>query len=148
MIVVCLTDCYKEPVLLLPTQVNTPIDDENFVVVMGYTVDSQITEYHITKNVEYTVYGFFVYRNQIRYLIQDNDGIPVFCPKELFSVKKPDVYWDWEVASYSIEDKSLLLIGYPAMCGGYEELIDLISRKENAIKRFLKYKDFYNNYQI
>ena len=72
----------------------------------------------------------------------------MFCPKELFSVKKPDVYWDWEVASYSIEDKSLLLIGYPAMCGGYEELIDLISRKENAIKRFLKYKDFYNNYQI
>ena len=141
MTVICEKPCCNESVLLLPMQVDASIGDDNFVLLMGYTVESEITEYHVTEGAEYVVYGILVYKNQIRYLVQDNDGMPVFCPDELFHIGKPNIYWDWEVISFLVDGMPLFIIGYPAMEGAYDKLIDLAVRNEDAIKQFLKYKD-------
>lgn len=140
MTVMCKKTCCNESVLLLPMQVDASIEDDNFVLLMGYTVESEITEYHITEGIEYIVYGILVYKNQIRYLIQDNDGMPVFCPDELFHIGKSNVYWDWEIISFPVDGMPLVIIGYPAMEASYDALIDLVTRKKDAIKNFLKYK--------
>lgn len=142
MTAICKERRCNESVLLLPLQVDTTIDDNSFALLMGYTVDSEYTEYHISKGVEYIVYGILIYRNQIRYLIQDDDGMPIFCPEELLLIQNRSVYWDWEVLSFFLEGMPLVLIGYPAMEGAYDKLIDLVERREKAIKRFLQYKDY------
>ena len=75
MTVICEKTCCNESVLLLPMQADASIGDDDFALLMGYTVESEITEYHVSEGAEYVVYGILVYKNQIRYLIQDNDGI-------------------------------------------------------------------------
>ena len=142
MIVTCTVNKLIEPVLLLPEQVDTALDDENYVVLMGYTVDNAITEYHISKGTEYRVYGILFHKNQIRYLIQDDDSRPVFCPSQLFCIKQANVSWVWEMEIFTADEEPLAIVGYPAMEGGYDELIHLVTRKDAARKRFLKYKDY------
>lgn len=141
MTVICIKQCCEESVLLLPLQKSASIEDDNFALLMGYTVDQEITEYNITIGREYTVYGFLVYKNQVRFLIQDNDGLPFFCPDALFQIQQTEVFWDWEMTSFFVEDMPLYLVGYPAMERNYSTLIDLVVKKNEAVKRFLEYKD-------
>lgn len=146
MTVLCKKTCCNESVLLLPMRVDDSVGDDNFALLMGYTVDSEITEYHITEGTEYIVYGILVYKNQVRYLIQDNDSMPVFCPNELFCIEKSNVYWDWGIESFLVDGMPLLIIGYPAMEGSYEMLIELVKRKKDAIEKFLTYKEYTKKY--
>ena len=146
MTVTCSMNSINESALLLPTKANMALDDDNFVVLMGYTVDSLTTEYHISVGVEYQVYGILFHKNQIRYLVQDDDARPIFCPDQLFRVQQANVSWDWEIESFVVDDAPLALVGYPAMEGGYDELIKLAFRENAAVKRFLKYKDYLQTY--
>ena len=86
MTVLCHATCCNESVLLLPLRATDSVGDDNFALLMGYTVASEITKYHISKGTEYIVYGILVYKNQVRYLIQDDDGMPIFSPDELFYI--------------------------------------------------------------
>lgn len=148
MTVVCIEyQLCDEAILLLPTEETTSVGDDNFVLMMGFTVDQRITEYRVTKGREYTVYGILSYKGQVRFLIQDDAAMPVYCPGELFRIRTSGVYWDWGVASFSVGNIPLLLVGYPVMEGGYDELIDLVARKDEAFKQFLKYKDYAEKYK-
>lgn len=148
MIVTCVDNYCKERHLLLPINADAKIMDDNFIVLMGYTVDSQTTEYMLTKERDYTVHGIMAYDGQVRFLLQDDDGFPVFCPDNLFVTKDSHIYWDWCTSTYEVEGKPLLIVGYPEITTpkDYSNLIDLIKRNKNGIDRFLQYKAHYEEY--
>ena len=150
MIVTCIENVCNSSVLLLPIHADEPLNDDNFVVVMGYSVNNQTMEYSLKKGMDYTVYGILCYAGEIRFLVQDENGWPFFCPECLFVVKDHQAYWEWSVSTFTIAGKSLLIMGYPEIKSkeNYSNLIDLIKKNDVGIRGFLEYKDYYEKYSL
>lgn len=144
----CKLCAFNEIPLVLPRFKEQPIGNENYTVAMGYTVDNLITQYRVTVGLKYEVYGILVYKEQIRFLIQDDDNIPVFSPSELFLISDPKVFWDWKITQYSTMEGILLLIGYPAILDTFEDFVCLVERNNRAIEGFLDYKRFCEKYSM
>lgn len=148
MIVECKLCACNEVPLVLPRFKEQPVGNENYIVAMGYTVDNLITQYRVSVGLKYEVYGILVYKGQIRFLIQDDDNIPVFSPAELFLISDPNFFWDWKITQHSTIDGILLLIGYPAMLDTFEDFVCLVEQDNLAIEGFLAYKVFCEKYKI
>lgn len=143
--VTCQTNYIAETPFVIPVCLDEPLSDSNFVCSIGYTIDSLLSEYDVSPKASYSVYGLIIYDGMTRYLIDDDKNIPILCPAELFAIKKGNLHWDWKAKQYSVNEKSLLLIGYPAEIS-YEDFISLVARKNNAIEKFLQYKEYLNQY--
>lgn len=53
-----------------------------------------------------------------------------------------DVPFDWKINYFKIQEGLLLIMGYGAITNNYDELIDIIERKEIALRKFVDYKDW------
>lgn len=148
MTVICMSSISRTPPIVIPCEQESNLNINNFAVIDGYTIDSNTSGYRITLGARYQVYGLLLFREQIRYLIQDDKGIPIFCPSDLFGIESSSVYWDWEIAQYAILNTVLVFIGYPDVSASYQKLIELIESKPNAIESFLSYKEYTLKYEI
>ena len=103
--------------------------------------DSHVSGYKITLGKKYTVYGILFFKNEIRYLICDDDNVPGFFPSTLFEILENYILFDWGINSYQIEDEKILLIGYSDLIKDFEHLRDLIENTPDAVRTFLEYKN-------
>ena len=141
MIVKCNINKCSYPPLVLPYLSTEEADIDDVVVSKDcYTIDSKIDGYCITKGRDYIVYGILFYKDQIRYLICNDNNMPGFFPSILFRITEPYVWFDWEVNEYTIESEKMMIMGYSAITETYEDLRDLIDNKADAVDKFLDYK--------
>ena len=89
----------------------------------------------------YPVYGILHYRDGLRYLVQNENGLPVFIPRQLFKIEEPRIPLDWQIAEYKFQEQSLLIISYDTITESYPALCDLIELRPEAVRAFLDYKD-------
>lgn len=137
--------CICDP-LIIPRDPHASLSETNYVSsTEWYTIDAQLSGYCITKSKEYTVYGILVIKNQVRFLISDDNGVPGFFPDCLFSIKDRTLFFDWEVNLHSMDSGTILCIGYHELCRRYSSLVGIIEGDCKAIEEFLEYKAFINN---
>lgn len=147
MVAICVYNQLDSSLLILPNDLQVPIGDNNFVAsAVGYTIDSNLQGYCITKGKEYTVYSLLVYKNQFRFLIADDDGIPGFFPSDLFNIEHAQFSFDWTLKKYDIGKDILVAIGPEDFICKYENTRDMIISSKPMISWFLAYKKFVEDY--
>ena len=88
----------------------------------------------------YIVYGQIIYRGILEYLIKGaNENLPSWYPAELFEVVDSQVHFEWYFR-YDRDDEMSAVWGFDELVHDREFIFDLIERKENAIRIFLKRK--------
>ena len=133
--------------LIIPRNCRKAICDNNIVVSSEwYTIDSTLSGYSISKGKEYDVYAILIYANQIRYLLLDDYGAPGFFPAQLFLISESTILSDWRIAEYPLSSQPLYLIGFPAITQTYNDLVNLIEGKKDAIVSLLEYRKFITHY--
>ena len=138
----CLRSYGRYEPLVLPYVYGKSISDLNFIVSHEWhTIDSEVSGYSLSVSIEYTVYGLLFYRNELRYLIIDNNNIPGFFPADLFEIIEGYMQFDWEVNEFRIDSDRLFVIGYAELLSDYSKIRDLIDRNSSAIRAFLEYKE-------
>jgi len=145
--VMCCKTIGDYPPLVLPENPKVCLNNQNVAVSREwYTIDERTSGYSITLDHLYEVLGIISYGNSVRFLIFDDKGIPGFFPAPLFRVEKPEVFFDWELCKYELEDALLLFVGCPAFAHNYLKLIELINGNNNAIEELLDYKEYVHRY--
>ena len=140
--VICKYKCGRYPPLVIPIHSSSSITLNEYVSNReGYTIEKDISGYCISENAQYEVYGVLIFSEQIRYLIQDDNGIPGFFPHILFEIGENHSFYEWEVLHYSTENGEMLWMGYPDIVDNYEGIRDLVDERKEAIARFLKSKE-------
>ena len=140
MLVICTANKGNNNPLILPINSEHQIDETNFVTSCEwYTLNSEISGYNITVGKKYTVIGIIMFKNEIRYLISDDNNIPGFFPSNLFRIMESYVLYEWEIRIFPIEADQRLVIGYSELTQNYNHLIGLIDNNPNDIKLFLNY---------
>lgn len=146
---VCRKTKGEYPLLVLPNCIYDPVSEDNFVLnVVHFTIDSNQIGFCLTENQSYEVFGMLYFSNQIRYLIQDDNGIPAFLPFDLFEIADNSVCFDWEASCYYIQGEALMWIGYPVLSQSYNDFRDLFQLKREAVSQFLKYKKRIEEYSL
>lgn len=144
MVVRCLkNELDNSPVLVLPTQEDREIGDEDFVYSKeDYIYAKKFHEYALTIDKEYVVYGILQYDGQLRYLVEDDFEEVFFFSSELFDICDASVPFEWTVAKFDLklEKGTLFVLGYDALTNSYADLLDLLDMKYSAIKKFFDYK--------
>ena len=76
MIVECICNqAYFSP-LVLPFNICRKMCDQNFITsTEGFTIGDGRVGVALTKGRRYTIYGLLIYKNEIRYLIQNDSNI-------------------------------------------------------------------------
>lgn len=142
MVVKCIVTTSNEKPLVIPKDPTKPLDENNYVSSGEYyTIDSLWSGYPIKTGNEYTVYGILIIKNQIRYLIFNDHGIPGFYPSCLFNVVENYLYYDWGINIYQVNTEQYLLITSENIVNCYEHFCDLVDCQNDAIKRLLEYKN-------
>lgn len=138
-----------EELTVLPTKEDEKIIFDNLIIAnRWFSVGNQLVGYHLTPEEEYVVYGIMQYNGHLDYLIMDDSSIPAFAPHSIFEITDKTIPFDWSVNSYELKEAgTMLLIGYEELTKNYESLLDLICKREHAIKSFLKYKAAYEYWQ-
>lgn len=140
----CLRNCGKYGPLVLPYVYGESMSDLNFISSHEwYSIDSEpeLSGYSLTISSEYTVYGMLFYKNELRYLIADDDNMPGFFPADLFEITERYVLLDWEMNVFTIDSEKLYVIGYTELVSNYSQLRDLIDGDSCAVRDFLEYKE-------
>ena len=125
--------------LVLPKLLNKEMSDENFVV-LDLEATGGIMGYDLSLGSEYLVYGILEYDKEIKFLIQDDSNIPIFYSSKLFQIIDSNADLEWGTKTILVNDKELLINSYDDLLN-YNNLIDLILKKPQAIKNFLAYKE-------
>lgn len=142
MIINCIKNTENSSPIVLPYDLSHELSDMNFISSREwYSIDSRVSGYKITLGKKYTVYGILFFKNEIRYLICDDDNVPGFFPSTLFEILENYILFDWGINSYQIEDEKILLIGYSDLIKDFEHLRDLIENTPDAVRTFLEYKN-------
>ena len=139
MILKCIMTQCNYPILVLPQTRN---GYEDYVSSSeSFTIDSETFGYKLTENNFYKVYGILFYKEQIRFLIMDDDNMPGFFPSTIFMIENSLMYFDYECRKYQINNSELIIIGYSDLVNNYDEICDLMFLRESAIENFLYNKD-------
>lgn len=102
--------------------------------------DTAETQYPLKIGEIYTVYGQGVLRNVLKYLIVGTyENLPSWYPAELFEVEDSQIYFEWYY-KYDKEFVASVLWGYHELVNDKNHYVDLIERKDQAIRIFLKRK--------
>ena len=142
MIINCVKNTENSSPIVLPYDLSHELSDMNFISSQEwYSIDSHVSGYKITLGKKYTVYGILFFKNEIRYLICNDDNVPGFFPSTLFEILENYILFDWGINSYQIEDEKILLIGYSDLIKDFEHLRDLIENTPDAVRTFLEYKN-------
>lgn len=142
MIINCVKNTENSSPIVLPYDLSHELSDMNFISSREwYSIDSNVSGYKITLGKKYTVYGILFFKNEIRYLICNDDNVPGFFPSTLFEILENYILFDWGINSYQIEDEKILLIGYSDLIKDFEHLRDLIENTPDAVRTFLEYKN-------
>ena len=142
MIINCVKNTENSSPIVLPYDLSHELSDMNFISSREwYSIDSNVSGYKITLGKKYTVYGILFFKNEIRYLICNDDNVPGFFPSTLFEILENYILFDWGINSYQIEDEKILLIGYSDLIKDFEHLRDLIEYTPDAVRTFLEYKN-------
>lgn len=130
--------------LVLPYNINQEISEYNFIATIEESSGGVRFGYALTKSNSYTVYGVLIFKNHIRYLVQNDDNVPAFFSSKLFTILDNTISFDWEMKIYSIEKDNLIIIGYPDIVN-YSAVRDMILKTPEAIRNFLNYKYYSDN---
>ncbi|MGA7237067.1 MAG: hypothetical protein WBY44_15375 [Bryobacteraceae bacterium] len=101
----------------------------------GFTTRSVL---HITVDKDYAVFGMAVWKDTLRILISDDNGLPNWYPIELFSVKDARLPDDWLFAFFGNDESSHLqaLWGYRNLVIDEQHYDALVERDERALAIF------------
>ena len=90
----------------------------------------------------FTVYGISIWKDVLLYLIVEDDGSPFWFPAELFVIEDTLLPQAMHYKYFGLQDTRgvNLLWGYKELVLDDQHYVDLIERKPNAIKLFLKRK--------
>lgn len=117
---------------------------------LGYSSDFK---FKIEVGEAYTVYGMFMWKSSIDYLISEKEGgNPILCPAELFEVVDnllPIVwYFNFErYKNYKGEDSEKATWGYKELVANPEYYADLVEGKQEALDIFTKRKNQIDEYE-
>lgn len=104
---------------------------------LGFTVNS---DFDITLDREYVVYGVCIWRNVILYLISDDIDNPNWYPAELFSVIDSKISDGWSFTTYDDGEYDVeATLGYPQLLDK-SHYVKLIERESEALKIFFQEK--------
>ncbi|MBR0156394.1 MAG: hypothetical protein IJM20_02615 [Clostridia bacterium] len=131
------------PACILPTtehgKINWGNDDFVVVDVGGYSIGHQLDGYMLTIGREYDLFGVLQYNRRLRFLVRDDQMMPIFAPSSLFEIIDPSIPADWKLKTFYIEEGPLLVIGYEDLADDYDALISLVKSRPAGIKSFLNY---------
>lgn len=145
MIVKCKKNTNYSNPLVIPNNILKMLDEANYVSsTEWYTINSRESGYALKIGCDYVVYGILIYKNEIRYLIINEDNIPGFFPSDLFDVVEHYILFDWGLNVYNICLEKCVLIISENIIADYTEFKDLVNNETNAIKRFWEYKNSLN----
>lgn len=141
MTIKCIINKSNHNPIVLPKDLSEKINDENFVSSSEFfTIDSDMSGYSISIGRKYTVMGLIFFHDELRYLISDDNNIPGFFPSDLFEIIDSYILFDWEINSFQIGSRQLVVIGYTELAQNYAHLIGLIDRKKQEIQSYLNIK--------
>lgn len=136
----CIKNKGNYPELVLPVDRTMPVSNSNFEAsVIGITGDVE-DNYLLTVGQDYAVFGILTYGGDVRYLIQNCEGIPSFYPSTLFSILDRDISPDWSMNLYTLPEGKLFVAGYGALTKSYDALLALIREEPRAVEDFLGYQ--------
>lgn len=136
----CIKNKGNYPELVLPIDRTKPVNNSNFeATVIGITGDVE-GNYLLTVGQDYAVFGILTYGGDVRYLIQNCEGIQSFYPSTLFSILDRDISPDWSMNLYTLPDGKLFVVSYDAMTKSYDALLALIREESRAVEDFLGYQ--------
>ncbi len=143
MVIRCMANRGGNSPIVLPENENLPLSNFNYIVsTEGVTIDSQISEYKLTIDKEYEVYGMLIYRSDLKFLIADDDNVPCFFSSELFVVVKNELPVDLNYKEYRLWGEDVQIIAYKALTETYSALTNLIKHQRNAVFDFMEYKKY------
>lgn len=143
MVIICRENQGAYDPLIIPRNPANNLTESNFLVSSEwYTIDACQSGYNITATNEYVVYGILAFKNQVRFLIADDNNEPGFFPENLFSIKEHTLPFDWEVNKYCVDCGTIFCIGYPELCEEYGSLVRILEGHSGAIEDFLAYKSY------
>jgi hypothetical protein len=102
---------------------------------IGYTKESV---FELEKSNNYTVYGMCQWRCSLHFLIM-GDNFPSWYPAELFNVVDNRLPLEWYF-NYNLDSDISAVWGYKELVDDENHFDDLMERKHDAIKVFLKRK--------
>ncbi|MEG0307616.1 MAG: hypothetical protein RR636_06720 [Clostridium sp.] len=98
------------------------------------------TEFELTINQEYVVYGIMLWEGVPKYLIIGNENLASWYPAELFEVVDNCLPLEWYFNYYSGESLEAIW-GYKEMVMDEAHYDELIEWEDEAVKIFLKRKN-------
>lgn len=125
--------------LVLPYDNTKPISENNFINTIEESTGGMRLGYALTLEQTYIVYAVLIYQNNIRFLLQNDDGIPMFYSSELFAIVDKSVCFDWEINTIPVSGSFLTVLGYHSITS-YSSIRDMIEFSPHAISDFLEYK--------
>ncbi len=150
MIAKCISHAGSQPVLVLPTNLERPFENDEFVNSTEWcTVYAEQVSYPaLTVGSEYTVYGTLEYDGQKRYLICGDDNIPQFYHAELFDCIGGKTPCGWATTVFKIKDQECAFTTEAELSKSYNYLIGLVDTAPSAVSAFLEYKKHYEEWDI
>lgn len=148
MVVRCIENRGIYPELVLPVDPTMSVSNTNFVATSAGITGDDLDEYILTIGHDYCVFGLLVYSGHVRYLIVADDGIPAFFPEALFSLHDHNISPDWSINTYGTHDGKLVVIGYDALSKSYDTLLALLREDPHALREFISYKQFYEEWNV
>lgn len=140
--VICLNNVSCAEALVIPQNNSDCITNQNFICYTGdETMGPDLVRFSLRPGCCYPVYGILHYRDGLRYLVQNENGLPVLIPRQLFKIEGPRIPLDWQIAEYKFQEQSLLILSYDTITESYPVLCDLIELRPEAVRAFLDYKD-------
>ena len=106
-----------------------------------YTIDEALSGYSLRIGSLYSVFSVMIYKEEIRYLIIDENGHIGFFPSRLFSIYDRFVLVDWELFEYSLTGNLLLLLGPGCIVGKYDLVCKVIEERTEMVCAILEYRD-------
>ena len=143
---ICKKNIGKYPSLVLPEDSQNLLGNDNYISSNDwYTINADVSGYCLTIEKTYLIYGVLRYDNQIRYLVADDQGIPCFMPENLFEITD-SATWEWEEKHFKLIESEISIFISNDLVSSYDDLISLLRLDDKAIKQFLKYKKFIEDY--
>ena len=98
------------------------------------------TEFHVTVGRGYTVYGLLFTKGVLRYLIEEDNLLPLWHPPSLFAVVCDRVSRYWRLANWSNSERYFVVISYPEITESPEAFDSLANGDREARNAFRERK--------
>ena len=126
-------------VIVIPHNIESPMDENNFVSIGTTSLVGGVERYNITIDCEYDVYGIIFFRDESYFLIQNDDSLLSLYNSKLFKITINELFCEWGIKQYLIENDTFTIISFDFFIE-YNNFIRLLENGHNEVRKFFEYK--------